>query len=214
MNLNNYINNHIGDVDVSVDEFGDIAIYLLDTGVICRDDSKTERDLYDKFVRVKEELMQYLSILGIHLYHNEEFFSIRAYAPDSVHPNSEKVFEDGSSLMRLSINKELAASLLISYLLYEQYRSEARLKDDFTAVVEQHEFVTAHATMLGIDIVQSGNKNISTDTYKMLKKLRAVNYHPDFFSSDEYPLIIRPFIYDIVPEENLQTIEESKNNEN
>ena len=210
MNLNSYIKNSVSDVNVSVDEFGDIAIYLLDSGVICRDDTKVERNLYDKFIRIEEEMMQYLKIIGVHIYHNREFFSVRAYAPDATHPHSDDVADGGSSLMRLSINKELAASLLICYLIYEQYRSEARLEDDFTAVVEQHEFITAHAAMLGIDVIQSGSKNIPAEIYKSLKKLRAINYHSDFFNSDEYPLIIRPYIYDIVPEENLQTIEGAK----
>lgn len=206
MNLSSYIENQINEVDVNIEEFGNIAIYLMDNGVICRDDSKAEKSLYDKFIRVEEEMMQYLLIIGVRIYHNKEFFSVRAYAPDAIHPHSNDITEEGSSLMRLSINKELAAALLVCYLLYEQYRSEGRLEDDFTAVVEQHEFITAHAAMLGIDVIQNNNKNISTEIYKALKRIRAVNYHPDFLISDEYPLIIRPYIYDIIPEENIHGI--------
>ncbi len=209
MNLDHTISSNIEDVDVNITEFGNIAIYLMENGVICRSDSTIERELYDKFIRVKEELMQYFKIIGVHLYHNEEFYSVRAYAPDASYPNSDEIIDSGSSMLRMTMNKDLAASLLVSYLLYEQYRAEARLEDDFTAVIQQHEFETAHAAMLGIDAISIKNKTQKDEMYKQLKKLKAINYNKDFFSSEEYPIIIRPLIFDIILEENILEVLEN-----
>ena len=210
MNLDYTISSSIEDTDINITEFGNIAIYLMENGVICRSDSTVERALYDRFIRVKEELMQYFKIIGVHLYHNEDFYSIRAYAPDALHPNSNEVTENGSSMLRMPMNKDLAASLLIAYLLYEQYRTEARLEDDFTAVVQQHEFETAHAAMLGIDTISSKNKTQKDENYRQLKKLRAINYNKEFFTSEDYPIIIRPLIFDIVLEEKILEVLDSK----
>jgi len=206
MNLRKVIDESIEPADVTVDEFGDIVIYLMDHGVICRDDSVTEREMYDRYVRVKEEVAEYLSVIGVPLYHNEEFASVRAYAPDSVYPKSNEIKEEGSSLMRLPIGKELAASLLVAYLLYDQKRREGLLQDDFTAVVHKSEFLTAHSTMLGIGVDASRNKTSRDEIYKAMRRLRAVAYHKEFLASDEYPLIIRPLIYDIVPEESAKAV--------
>lgn len=227
MNIRTYLETNIEDSHVTSNEFGDIIIYLLDQGVICRPTKGThsERDplveiqLYDKFIRVKKEIIDYLSIIGMGIYHNEEFQSIRIYAPDAEYPNDNEIKDDGSTLMRFTIGKDLSAAIIICYMLYEQYRGEGRLEDDFTAVVSQQEFMSAFAAILGIDYDATRTRGIKDEVYRSLKRMRAINYHGDFFSSNEYPVIIRPLIYDIVMEDTIKNtieqIEEGKqSNEN
>lgn len=212
MNIRTHIESKIEDSHVSINEFGDIIIYLMNHGVICRTEKGThsehdpskETELYDKLVRVKEEVADYLSIIGMALYHNEEFQSVRIYAPDAEYPHDNEIKEEGSSLMRFSIGKDLSAALIICYILYEEKRNEGSLEDNFTSVISQLEFMSAFSTILGMDYDASRTKGQKDEMYKSLKKLRAINYHSDFLGSVEYPLIIRPLIYDIILEDTVK----------
>lgn len=212
MNIRSHIEERIDGTNVDCNEFGDIIIYLLNHGVIVRPnrgthsekDPQIEGTLYDKFVRVKEEAIDYLSIIGMGVYHNEEFQSIRVYAPDAKYPHDNEEKEEGSSLMRFAINKDLSASLIICYALYEEKRNEGKLEDDFTAVVSQFEFMSAIGIMLGVDYDSTRGKVAKEEIYKALKRMRAINYNKEFLSSTEAPLIIRPLIYDIVLEDTVK----------
>jgi hypothetical protein len=211
MGISQYIKNQIEESGISEKEFGDIIIYLMHNGVICRPDigshsegdPSTEKKLYDDFLLVKNEVNDYLSILGIDIYHNEEFRSIRLFPPDADYPGSKVVRdeESASSLMRLNITKELSASLIVLYLLYEQHSSEKQ--EDFTVVVNEVEFMSSFKSKLNLDIAEKITKTsrAKEDLFKELKRLRVIKYHKNFFNQNEqYPIIIRPLIFDLVPQ--------------
>src|SRR5690606_32623785 len=54
---------------VSADDFSDLMIRLLDRGVLCRDESKREAELYDRFLQVQPLVEDYLWVLRIRLLH-------------------------------------------------------------------------------------------------------------------------------------------------
>ena len=49
------------------DFFSELLVRLLDYGVICRDESQIEQQLYDRYVRLEELVGDYLSLLGIRI---------------------------------------------------------------------------------------------------------------------------------------------------
>ncbi|WP_122894122.1 DUF4194 domain-containing protein [Arcobacter peruensis] len=211
MRISQYIKNQIEDSGITEKEFGDIVIYLMHNGVICRPDTgthsegdpTTEKKLYDDFLLVKNEINDFLSILGIDVYHNEEFRSIRLFPPDADYPGSNIIRdeESASSLMRLNITKDLAASLIVLYLLYEQHSSEK--EEDFTVVINEVEFMSSFKSKLNLDVAEKISKTAKAkeELFKELKRLRVIKYHKNFFNhNEEYPIIIRPLIFDLVPQ--------------
>lgn len=220
MDMRRYIEKYIEDSYVDMNDFGDIIIYLLHYGVICRpragthssDDPVIEKTLYDKFVLVKNEIADYLSVIGMGVYHNEEFESIRLYPPDADFPGNHNVVESesASSLLRFNISKEIAASLIILYLLYEQYGAEK--EEDFTIAVSQVEFMSAFRSKLNLNIAEKINKTSKAkeELFRELKRLRVIKYHKDFFdNAEQYPIVIRPLILDLVPQSIVKsTLEE------
>jgi len=229
MKINNYIKNElVEECQISIERFGNIIIYLLHHGVICRptpgshseSDYKKELDLYDDFLLVEDIIRDYLSIIGIDIKVNKDFETIRIYPPDTDYPGNPNIIdnENASSLMKMKVSNDLSISLIVLYLLYEQHTSEQN--DDFTIAVSQVQFMNSFRSKLNSDLAEILSKNIKRkeELFRELKKLRVINYHKEFFNSDEeYPIVIRPTIYDLVPEsiikDILQDIENNKGNE-
>src|SRR5699024_8142794 len=64
---------------VSSDDFSELMIRLLDHGVLCRDESKREAELYDRYLQVQELVESYLSVLRIRLLHEPRFNALRLF---------------------------------------------------------------------------------------------------------------------------------------
>lgn len=230
MLISNYIKGELGEEClVSVERFGDIIIYLLHHGVICRptpgthseSDYQRELDLYDDFLIVEDEIRDYLSVMGINIKVNRDFETIRIYPPDADYPGNPDIVdnENGSSLMRMNVSKDLSATLIVLYLLYEQHLSEQN--EDFTIAVSQVQFMNSFRSKLDSDLAEVLSKNAKRkeDLFKELKRLRVIKYHKDFFNSEhQFPIVIRPTIYDLVPEniikDVLNEMEDNKGGEN
>ena len=54
---------------------------LLDYGVLCRDDSLVEAELYDRFVRIHALVNDYLALMGVRFAHDAEFKFVRILPP-------------------------------------------------------------------------------------------------------------------------------------
>ena len=52
MNIYNVIHGIVEEENLTMDDFKQLATYLLEKGVIAREDSLLEESLYDKYVRV------------------------------------------------------------------------------------------------------------------------------------------------------------------
>ena len=48
-------------------EFSELLVRLLDYGVVCRDESQIEQQLYDRYLRLEELVADYLTLLGIRI---------------------------------------------------------------------------------------------------------------------------------------------------
>lgn len=230
MLISNYIKGELGeDCPVSIERFGDIIIYLLHHGVICRakpgiyseNDSQKETDLYDDFLLVENQIRDYLSIIGMNIKVNKEFYTIRIYPPDTNYPGSQEVIDDekASSYMRMNISKDLAASLMVIYLLYEEHQNKQN--EDLTIAISQVEFMNSFRSKLNLDLAETLSKNgkRKEELFKELKRLIVIKYHKDFFTpQSQYPIAIRPTIYDLVPEsiikDVLDNIQKIKGEEN
>ena len=118
-NIYNAVVKNINEAGLDLEYFQIITSYLLENGVICREDSIKEEKYYDQFIRLESIIKDYLNLININVVHDEDLLSIRLYAPVSYLPNS---FEDDDikSNMSMNLTSEESAYLLALAILYNQ----------------------------------------------------------------------------------------------
>ncbi|MDP3444614.1 MAG: DUF4194 domain-containing protein [Ignavibacteria bacterium] len=190
-------------------EFGDLLLYLMHKSVVCRDDSEIERKFYDQYLMCEILVKDYFEVIGIGVLHNEVFSSVRIFAPDADFPKNNSVSDDKSNKLRMNLSKDEVAALIVCYLLYQQYTDDARL-EEFDAVISREEFYAAHATYLSYEPKEQETSR--KDVLRKLSKLKIVKFHSDFFENLEHPLVIRPYVMDIILPKTVEQYLDTKEN--
>ena len=215
INIYNSFIDLIEEADLTLEDFQEITSYLLENGVICREDTIKEEKYYDKFLRLESIIKDYLNLININIIHDEDLLSIRIYAPGSDYPNSFEDIDTKSS-MSMNLTSEESAYLIALAILYNQKFNEGEVEDDASVQVELEEFNTALASYLSFSANE--NKSIRDDSLRTLKKLKVIKFAKGVFEDEDRPLIIRPYIKQIIlpdmlkpflQEEEMQVIEEN-----
>lgn len=79
--LDEYLTEALAPTQISRQEFSELMIRLLDYGVLCRDESQTEAQLYDRYLQCAPLVEDYLSVIGVRLQHNRQFAFVRVFPP-------------------------------------------------------------------------------------------------------------------------------------
>ena len=199
-NIYNTIVNEVQNMGLDIEDFQELVSYLLENGVICREDKKIEEHYYDNFVRLESVVIDYLNLINISVVHDEDLYSVRLYAPSSDTPQQYDEGEVKSSLsMRFST--EESAYLLALTILYNQKLAEGKILDDASVEVDLEEFNTILATSIGYEPHE--HKTNREESLRTLHKLRAVKFAKGVFSDEDRPLIVRPYIKQIILPEML-----------
>lgn len=194
-NIYNIFVDVINETGLDLEDFQAITSYLLENGVICREDSAREEKYYDQFLRLESIIKDYLNLININIVHDEDLLSIRLYAPGSDFPNSF-VDSDIKSNMSMNLTSEESAYLIALAILYNQKFNEGDVEDDASVEVEHEEFNTALASYLSFSANE--NKSIRDDAFRTLRKLKVVKFAKGVFEDEDRPLIIRPYIKQII----------------
>lgn len=198
----------INEAGLDLEDFQDITSYLLENGVICREDSQKEEKYYDNFLRLESIVKDYLNLININVVHDEDLLSIRLYAPGSDFPQSY-LDDDIKSNMSMSLSSEESAYLIALAILYNQKFNEGQIEDDASVEVELEEFNTALASYLSYSANE--NKSIRDEALRTLRRLKVLNYAKGVFESEDAPLIIRPYIKQVIlPDMIKPFLEETK----
>src|SRR6187402_525191 len=84
-NMSNIFSNAISEQldkhNISLDSWRELIQRLLDYGVLCRDDSQVEAEIYDRFVRIAELVNDYLALMGVRFQHDTTFHFVRILPP-------------------------------------------------------------------------------------------------------------------------------------
>ncbi|RKZ59686.1 MAG: hypothetical protein DRQ44_13440, partial [Gammaproteobacteria bacterium] len=75
--------------NLSLSEFRELIIRLLNYSVLCRHESQVEQQLYDRYMRIPNLVKEYLAMTGIRIFHDTRFEYIRLYPPASQVPGME-----------------------------------------------------------------------------------------------------------------------------
>lgn len=185
----------IQDEGLDLEDFREITSYLLENGVICREDSQKEEKFYDNFLRLESIIIDYLNLININVVHDEDLLSIRLYAPGSDFPDAF-MDDDIKSNMSMSLSSEESAYLIALAILYNQKFNEGQIEDDASVEIELEEFNTALASYLSF--AANENKSVRDEALRTLRKLKVIKFAKGVFESEDAPLIIRPYIKQVV----------------
>jgi hypothetical protein len=210
MSLSSYLEERLATRGIALDEFRELVVRLMNYGVLCRAESQTERELYDRFLRAEEAVREYLDLMGIGLHHDRRFEYVRLYPPGSRVPGMEDAEENSfSGSLRARLGQNEVALLLVLRAQYEKALREGK--------VDEHGFVAESMEAIGIamkNLLGRGLPDKLTERKRLflrLRVLRLIDYkQEEDLESGEAWLRIHPMIVEFVSAEALAALNEER----
>jgi hypothetical protein len=191
---------------LSLAEFGEVILRLLDFTIVCRDESQVEQALYDRFVRVEALVQDYLSVIGIRLSHDQQFQYVRAFPPGAEIPGvQDEVDQPFNSGLRARLSQQEVAVILVLRAQYDKALREGKVDDSGCVTIGMEALGIAMKNML-----QRALPEILTERrqlFRRLKQLRLVIIarEEELDASDNW-LRIRPQIMSFVSDAALAAL--------
>lgn len=190
-------------------EYSELLIRLLDHGVLCRDESQVEQQLYDRYLRLEEPVRDYLDVLSIQIQHDRRFHFVRLFPPGAEVPgmdsSGEGAFGGG---FRTRMSQQEVALVLVLRSLYDRGLREGQI-DEYGCVVASLESVSIALRNL---LRRSLPDNLTErrQLFRRLRQLRLIQLSQEEGNDDgDFWLRIRPMILSYVSDEVLSTLSEA-----
>jgi hypothetical protein len=184
-------------------EYSELLIRLLDYGVICRDESQIEQQLYDRYLRLETLARDYLELIGIQIQHDRRFNFVRLFPPGAEVPglddSGEGPFNQG---FRVRLNQQEVALVLVLRSLYDRALREGKV-DDNGCVLASLENITISLRNL---LKRSLPDNVTErkHLFKRLRQLRLIQMsQDDAMDEGDFWVRIRPMIMSYVSDDVL-----------
>ena len=207
--LTDVIEKELEKENISISEFRELLIRLLNYTVLCRDESQIEQQLYDRYLRISQLVKEYLAMMGIRIYHDNRFEYIRLYPPSSQVPGMEEASDSAfSGSLRARLTQSEVALILVLRLQYDKALREAQV-DDQGYVTESFESINiAMKNIIGRSLSEKPVER--RQLFNRCKKLRLIEYRneDDVLKADAW-LKIHPMIVSFVNDEAIEALEES-----
>lgn len=199
--LKQWLDQQLQQKSVSVDEFTELLIRLLDYGVVCRDESQVEQKLYDRFIQCEELIEEYLSLLAIRMDHNRRFNLIRVFPPGAEVPglqdDDQQAFNGG---LRARLTQLEVALVLVLRIEYAKQLREGRIDENGCVLVSLEGLTIAFNNLLKRSLPENITERRAL--FRRLRQLRLVHYQQeDDLDSPEGWLRIRPSITSFVTDQ-------------
>lgn len=202
-------------LNVSLDEFSELLIRLLDYGVISRDESQIEAGLYDRYLVCADLVEDYLAVVRIRLYHDRQFCYLRAFPPGAEVPglpdDDNSAFNGG---MRYRPSQQEIAVILALRVEYEKALREGQVDDKGCVLLPFEGLVFAMKNLLKRSLPE--NLSERTALFKRLRQLRLIQFsQDDDINSEEYWFSIQPSIANFISQDALDELypQDGKRNE-
>ena len=206
--IHDYLEHRLKEHAVSVDELRELLVRLLNYGILSRDESHTERELYDRFQRIEQPVREVLNLFGIGVQLDHRFEYVRLLPPGTQVPGMEGAAEQAfSGSLRARLTQQEVALLLVLRVQYDKALREGKL--------DEQGFVTESFESLGIAMKNLLGRPLPDKVterrrlFQRLKQLRLIDFRQDEdIDSGESWLRIHPMIVDFVGEEALTVLQE------
>lgn len=207
--LTDYLTERLEKAGLTLGEYQELCLRLLNYGVLCRDESHVEQQLYDRYVRIPELVDDYLRIVGIQVFHDRRFAYVRLYPPGTQVPGMEDAEQSAfASGLRARLRQDEVALLLVLRQLYDKALREGQLDDGG--------FVTESIESIGIAIRNQLGRSLPEKlterkrVFERLRKLRLIQYRQEQdLDMGEAGLKIHPMIVAFVTEDALVALSDA-----
>ncbi len=191
-------------LDAPFPQFKALLQRLLNTGVLARAESTVELELYDVFIRCKDEVEDYLSLLDIQVVHDPDAHFVRLAPPGSEVPGVESEFSARSSAFRQTLSQEEIDVLLVLRVQYENGLRSGELNEHGDVIQTYEGFSLALYNILGrrLAITVTERKHL----FRRLRQLRTVSLNLDDLDDLSGWFTIRPVICSYVSEQVLDEL--------
>jgi hypothetical protein len=192
-------------------DLSELLIRLLDYGVICRDESQVEQQLYDRYLRLEDIVADYLELLGIRVQHDKRFQFIRLYPPGAQIPGVQD--EQGaiqSPGLRMRLNQNEVALILVLRAQYDKALREGQVDEQGCVMVSLESLSIAIKNLLKRTLPE--NITERKQLFRRLKQLRLIQIaNEDRLDDGDMWMRIRPMIMSYVSEQVLADLIENEN---
>ncbi len=198
MKFNDFLEDRLEKSGISVDELRELTVRMLNYGVLCRNESQTERELYDRYLRIEDFFSELLTLMNLTVYHDRRFEYVRLYPPGARTPGMEAAEEQAfAGSLRARLSQQEVALLLVLRVQYDRAVREGK--------VDEHGFVSESIEALSIAMKNLLGRTLPdklTERKKLfvrLKQLRLIDFsHEDELENAEAWISIHPMVVDFV----------------
>lgn len=163
---------------LSTTDFSEVVIRLLDYGVITRDESQIEAQLYDRYLRCQELVEEYLSVIGVRILHDAQFNYIRVFPPGAVvsglPENEHSPFNSG---FRVKPGQQEVAAILVLRVEYEKSLREGQVDEKGCVMLSLEGFSLALKNLLKKSLPE--NLLDRRQIFRRLKQMRLIDMSTD-----------------------------------
>jgi len=191
-------------------DFSELLVRLLDYGVVCRDESQIEQQLYDRYLRLEELIGDYLSLLGIRIQHDRRFQFVRLYPPGAQVPGMvDDPQNTDAQAFRSRLNQNEVALILVLRAQYDKALREGMVDEQGCVMVSLEALSIAMKNLLKRTLPE--NLTERKALFRRLKQLRLVQIaNEDTLTDGDMWLRVRPMIMSYVSDQVLSELMEDE----
>ncbi len=203
-NLDSALHKH----NLDLRDWRELLQRLLDYGVLCRDDSQVEAELYDRFERVESLVDEYLALIGLRFHHDTRFQFVRLIPPGArvpgVEDESDEPFNGG---YRTRLTQAEIALVLILRAEYDKAVREGLIDENGCATLSLEAVALASKNLLQRNLPE--NLAERRQLFRRLRQLRLIHYahEADLEQSDSW-IKVRPLIVNLVNNDWLENLKQ------
>jgi len=195
---------------VSLNEFSELTIRLMDYGVICRDESQVEQTLYDRYLRIEQLIQDYLSLMGIRIQHDRRFQFIRCFPPGAQVPSMDDQEQPFNGGLRAKLNQNEVAVVLVLRSQYDKALREGQVDEQGCILISLESLSIALRNLLGRSLPEQLTER--KHLFRRLRQLRLIQLaNEDILDNSEFWLQVRPMIMSYVSDDVLSSLLHDKN---
>jgi hypothetical protein len=176
--LSTEIKNALKLLNISIGEYSELLIRLLDYGMINRDESQIESVLYDRYIRCADLIEDYLSIIHVIIQHDRKFCFVRVYPPGAKVPGLQSQdalpFNQG---FRTKPSQQEIGVILVLRVEYEKSLREGQVDEKGCVMLPMESLVIALKNLLKRALPESHSERRTL--FKHLRQLRLITFNAE-----------------------------------
>ncbi len=176
--LSDILEQQLDDLDLTLNAFSELLIRLLDYGVISRNESQIEANLYDRYLQCADVLHDYLRPMNLVIMHDAQFRFVRVFPPSSVVPGladndntNDSPFQNG---FRTKPSTGAIAVMLVLRVEYEKALREGKVDELGQVLLPLEELIITMKNLLKQSLPESQADRSAI--FRQLRQLRLLKY--------------------------------------